>query len=58
VTKGIERNHTPNRHWLAHFKRKSIVVSRSLEIVEFTISLFATFHVNGNDRMLLASLNI
>lgn len=58
VTKAIERNHTPNRHWFARFKRKSIVVSRSLEMVDLTMALFAKFHVNGNDGLLLTSLNI
>ena len=58
VTKGIERNHTPNRHWFARFKRTSIVVSRSIEMVDLTMALFAKFHINGNDDMLLASLVI
>jgi insertion element IS1 protein InsB len=58
VTKGIERNHTPNRHWFARFKRKSIVVSRSLEMVDLTMALFAKFHVNGDDGLLLGSLNL
>lgn len=58
VTKGIERNHTPNRHWFARFKRKSIVVSRSIEMVDLTMALFAKFHVNGDDRVLLEALII
>jgi insertion element IS1 protein InsB len=55
-TVGIERNHTPNRHWFARFKRKSIVVSKSLEMVDLTMALFAKFHVNGDDHVLLAPL--
>ena len=55
-TKAIERNHTPNRHWFARFKRKSIVVSKSLEMVDLTMALFAKFHVNGDDHLLLATL--
>ena len=56
-TRGIERNHTPNRHWFARFKRKSIVVSKSLEMVDLTMALFAKFHVNGDDRLLLNALD-
>jgi insertion element IS1 protein InsB len=55
-TTGIERNHTPNRHWFARFKRKSIVVSKSLEMVDLTMALYARFHVNGNDHLLLNAL--
>jgi insertion element IS1 protein InsB len=56
-TRGIERNHTPNRHWFARFKRQSIVVSKSLEMVDLTMALFAKFHVNGDDRLLLNALD-
>jgi insertion element IS1 protein InsB len=33
-TDGIERNHCRQRHWFGRFKRKSIVVSKSKEMVE------------------------
>lgn len=56
VTKEIERNNMPNRHWFARFKRKSIVVSKSLEMVDLTMALYAKFHVNGDDTALLQSL--
>jgi insertion element IS1 protein InsB len=56
-TRGIERNHTPNRHWFARFKRKSIVVSKSLEMVDLTMALFAKFHANGDDHLLLNALH-
>jgi insertion element IS1 protein InsB len=46
----------PNRHWFARFKRKSIVVSKSLEMVDLTMALYAKFHVNGDDTTLLQSL--
>ena len=36
------------RHWFGRFKRKSIIVSKSMEMVELTIALFARFRVNGN----------
>jgi IS1 family transposase len=45
ATKGIERNHTPNRHWFVRFKRKAIIVSKSREMVNSTLVLFAKLHV-------------
>lgn len=32
VTKGIERNHTPHWHGIARLKRKSVVISRNIEM--------------------------
>jgi insertion element IS1 protein InsB len=55
-TKEIERHHTPNRRWFARFKRNSIVVSKSLEMIDLTMALFAKFHVNGDDHLLLDAL--
>jgi len=46
-TVAIERNNCRQRHWFARFRRKTIVVSRSLRMVELTMALFAKFHVNG-----------
>jgi len=43
----IESNNMPQRHWFARFKRKTIVVSRSLEMIDLTTALYAKFHVNG-----------
>ena len=48
-THGIERNHTRQRHWLAPFRRRSIVVSKAIRMVEAAIALFARF--GGNDRI-------
>jgi len=45
-THGIERNNCRQRHWFARFKRKSIVVSKSLEMVNLTMAIFAAVHVN------------
>lgn len=42
----IERNN--GRHWLAAFRRRSIVVTKSLKILESTLALFAFYHVNNN----------
>jgi insertion element IS1 protein InsB len=46
-TEGIERNHCRQRHWFGRFKRRLIVVSRSKEIINLTMALFARFRVNG-----------
>lgn len=48
VTDAIERNNCRNRHWFGRFKRRSIVVSKSKEMVDLTMALFARFRVNGN----------
>jgi insertion element IS1 protein InsB len=48
TTHEIERNHCRQRHWFGRFKRKSIVVSKSKEMVDLTMALFAKFWVNGN----------
>jgi insertion element IS1 protein InsB len=46
----------PNRHWFARLKRTSIVVPKSLKMVDLTMALYAKFHVNGDDTALLQSL--
>ena len=46
-THGIERNNCRMLHGFGRFKRKSIIVSKSLERVNITIALFARFRVNG-----------
>jgi len=48
TTHDIKRNHCRQRHWFGRFKRKSIMVSKSKEMVDLTIALFAKFWVNGN----------
>ena len=47
-THRIERNNNIMRHWFGRFKRKSIIVSKSLQMVDITIALFARFRVNGS----------
>jgi IS1 family transposase len=42
----IESNNFPQRHWFARFRRKTCVVSHSLEMIELTTMLYAAFHVN------------
>ena len=47
-THRIERNNCQMRHWFGRFKRKSIIVSKSVEMVNLTVALFAKFRVNGD----------
>jgi insertion element IS1 protein InsB len=48
-THGIERDHARQRHRLARFRRRSIVVSKAERMVDASIALFAAF--GGNDRL-------
>ena len=56
MTHEIERHHCRQRHGFGRFKRKSIIVSKSKEMVDLTIALFAKFWVNGNQDELLSLL--
>jgi insertion element IS1 protein InsB len=47
-THGTERDHARQRHWLARFRRRSIVVSKAERMVDASIALFARF--GGNNR--------
>ena len=48
-THRIERNNCRMRKpWFGRFKRKSIIVSKSVEMVNVTVALFARFRVNGD----------
>jgi insertion element IS1 protein InsB len=55
-THAIERNHCRQRHWFGRFKRRSIIVSKSKEMVDLTMALFARFWVNGNQHELVSLL--
>ena len=48
-THGIERDHARQRHWLARFRRRSIVVSKAVHMVNASIALFARF--GGDDSL-------
>jgi insertion element IS1 protein InsB len=48
-THGIERDHARQRHWLARFRRRSIVVSKAERMVDASIALLARF--GGNDKI-------
>lgn len=47
-THRIERNNCRMHHWFGRFKRKSIIISKSVEMVNLTVALFARFRVNGD----------
>ena len=57
LTYQIEQNNSRQRHWFARFRRKSLVVTCSLLMLELTMRLFATFHVNGTDAPLLQKMS-
>ena len=38
TTHAIERNHCRQRHWFGRFKRKSIIISKSQEMVDLTMA--------------------
>ena len=47
-TKAETHHNCLRHHWFGRFKRKSIIVSKSVEMVNLTIALFARFRVNGD----------
>ena len=53
----LEQNNGRQRHWYARFRRKSIVVSKTLEMVDLTMALFARFHVNRPGENIISLLN-
>jgi IS1 family transposase len=56
TTHDIERNHCWQRHGFGRFKRKSIIISKSKEMVDLTMALFARFWGNGNQDELLSAI--
>jgi len=46
----LERNNAQQRHWTAALRRRSIVVSRSMAMIERRVALFAHLHVNRDAR--------
>ena len=42
----IESDNSQQRHWFARFRWKICCVFRSLEIIDLTMFLYASFHVN------------
>jgi insertion element IS1 protein InsB len=56
TTHEIERHHGRQRHGFGRFKRKSIIASKSTEMVDLTMALLARFWVNGNQDALRSRL--
>ena len=56
TTHAIERHPCRPRHGCGRFKRQSIMVSKSHEMVEVPMARFAQFWVNGNQDELLSLL--
>ena len=51
TTHEIDRHHCRQWHWFGRFKRKSIMVSKSKEMVDLTMTLFAKFWVGNPDEL-------
>ena len=52
----IEQNNALQRHWLGGFRRRTQIVTRSLDMLNKSLALFQRFRVNGNIEELLALL--
>jgi len=52
-THGIKRNNSRQRHWCGRFRRKTCIISRSIQMVELTVALFARFIVNGKRELIM-----
>ena len=52
----IEQNNGRQRHWLGRFRRKTVIVSKSVDMVNASIALFQRFRVNGDIMELLSLL--
>lgn len=44
----LEQNHGRQRHGYRRFQRRTIVVSKSLKMVDRSVARFARFHGNGS----------
>ncbi|POR40279.1 IS1 family transposase [Methylobacterium sp. V23] len=55
-THGIERDNARQRRWLARFRRRSIVVSKTQRMVDISLALFARFAGNSRISDLLSML--
>ena len=55
-THGVERDNARQRHWLARFRRRSIVVSKIKRMVDVSLALFARFAGNSRISDLLSML--
>jgi insertion element IS1 protein InsB len=55
-THGIERDNARQRHWLARFPRRSIVVSKAKRMMDVSIALFARFAGDNRTADLVSML--
>jgi len=46
------------RHWFARFRRRTCVVSKSIEMVDLTVALFAKFHSKFGKRLLFSLFHL
>ncbi len=49
-TSAVERNNCRQRHWLAAFRRRSVVGTKSIENLMKTMASFARFRDTKQDR--------
>jgi len=52
----VERDNGRQRHWIASCRRKSIVVSKTIDMINRRIALYAHFHPNGEAHPKMARL--
>lgn len=52
----IEQNNALQRHWLGRFRRRTQIVTRSLDMLNKSLALFQRFRVNGKIEELLSLL--
>ncbi|MGE9986168.1 IS1 family transposase [Desulfovibrio sp. SGI.169] len=52
----IEQNNALKRHWLGRFRRRTKIVTRSLDILNKSLTLFQRFRINGNIEEVLSLL--
>ena len=55
-THAMERDHARQRRWLARFRRRGIVVSKAVRMVDASIALFARFGGDAGIGELLSML--
>src|SRR4051812_49066216 len=55
-TRGIERDHSRQRHWLARFRCRTCVVSRAERMVDASIALFVRFGDSAGIAELMSML--
>ena len=55
-THGIERDRSRQRHWLARFRRRTCVVSKTKRMVDASIALFVRFGDSAGIGELLSML--